>query len=60
MSENERKNIVKKFVAQWSGRGYEKGESHSFWLNGINLSDAVIKAHGSDISAISLKEPLTS
>ena len=26
-------NDVKKFVAQWSGRGYEKGESHSFWLS---------------------------
>ena len=24
---------VKKFVAQWSGRGYEKGETHSFWLS---------------------------
>ena len=26
-------NDIKKFVAQWSGRGYEKGESHSFWLS---------------------------
>ena len=26
-------NDVKKFIAQWSGRGYEKGESHSFWLS---------------------------
>ncbi|MBO4780152.1 MAG: methylase, partial [Selenomonadaceae bacterium] len=33
MSETERKNIVKKFVTQWSGRGYEKGETHSFWLS---------------------------
>ena len=24
---------VKKFVAQWNGRGYEKGETHSFWLS---------------------------
>ena len=24
---------VKKFVAQWSSRGYEKGETHSFWLS---------------------------
>ena len=23
---------VKKFVAQWTGRGYEKGESQPFWL----------------------------
>ena len=33
MSETERKNVVKKFVTQWSGRGYEKGETHSFWLS---------------------------
>lgn len=33
MSETERKNVVKKFVAQWSERGYEKGETHSFWLS---------------------------
>ena len=26
-------NNVKKFVNQWSGRGYEKGETHSFWLS---------------------------
>ena len=26
-------NDIKKFVTQWSGRGYEKGESHSFWLS---------------------------
>ena len=24
---------IKKFVGQWSGRGYEKGETHSFWLS---------------------------
>ena len=33
MSETERKNVVKKFVTQWSERGYEKGETHSFWLS---------------------------
>ena len=33
MSEIERKNVVKKFVTQWSERGYEKGETHSFWLS---------------------------
>ena len=26
-------NDIKKFVAQWSGCGYEKGETHSFWLS---------------------------
>ena len=33
MSDTERKNVVKKFVTQWSRRGYEKGETHSFWLS---------------------------
>ncbi len=26
-------NDIKKFVAQWSGRGYEKGEIQPFWLS---------------------------
>ena len=26
-------NDIKKFVTQWSGRGYEKGETHTFWLS---------------------------
>ena len=26
-------NDVKKFIAQWSGRGYEKGEMQPFWLS---------------------------
>ena len=33
MNELERKSTVKRFVAQWLGRGYEKGESQSFWLS---------------------------
>lgn len=26
-------NRVKDFVKQWTGRGYEKGETHAFWLS---------------------------
>ena len=26
-------NKIKNFVAQWTGRGYEKGEAQSFWLS---------------------------
>ena len=26
-------NRVKDFVKQWTGRGYEKGETHTFWLS---------------------------
>ena len=33
MNEIERKNSVEKFVAQWTGCGYEKGEAQSFWLS---------------------------
>ena len=32
MNESERKAAVKRFVAQWSGHGYEKGETQSFWF----------------------------
>lgn len=26
-------NRVKDFVKQWTGRGYEKGETYTFWLS---------------------------
>ena len=26
-------NRIKDFVRQWTGRGYEKGETHTFWLS---------------------------
>ena len=32
MNEVQRKSAVKRFVVQWSGHGYEKGEMQSFWL----------------------------
>lgn len=33
MDEKEQKVAAEKFVRQWIGRGYEKGESQSFWLS---------------------------
>ncbi len=33
MNEKEQKAAAKKFVETWKGRGYEKGETHSFWLS---------------------------
>ncbi|MBR2632427.1 MAG: class I SAM-dependent DNA methyltransferase, partial [Lentisphaeria bacterium] len=33
MSDAQQRNAAKKFVAEWSGRGYEKGETHTFWIN---------------------------
>lgn len=39
----ERSLSVKKFVTQWSGHGYEKGETQTFWLSllrdGLNVSE---------------------
>lgn len=32
MNNSERKICIKKFVSNWTGHGYEKGETHSFWL----------------------------
>ncbi|MFI3230753.1 MAG: DNA methyltransferase [bacterium] len=32
MIEKDRVKLVAKFVDDWAGRGYEKGESHSFWI----------------------------
>ena len=33
MKESEQKAAAKKFAETWKGRGYEKGETHSFWLS---------------------------
>ena len=35
MSETDRKLAVKKFVATWKNRGYEKGDTQIFWLSFI-------------------------
>ena len=33
MTQAEQKNTAKKFVENWNGKGYEKGESQKFWLD---------------------------
>ena len=33
MSHSQRRETIKAFVDRWKGRGYEKGESQSFWLD---------------------------
>lgn len=33
MSHSQRREAIKAFVGRWKGRGYEKGESQSFWLD---------------------------
>ena len=32
LTDAQQRNAAKKFVAEWEGRGYEKGETHAFWM----------------------------
>ena len=32
LTDAQQRNAAKKFAAGWKGRGYEKGETHSFWM----------------------------
>ena len=49
MTNARQRSAAKKFAAEWKGRGYEKGESHSFWLSllrnvyGIEESEQFIR-----------------
>ena len=33
MDDKEQKRAAKKFVEFWHGKGYEKGQTQSFWLS---------------------------
>lgn len=33
MTDAQRRTAAKEFAAQWAGKGYEKGQSQSFWLS---------------------------
>ena len=33
MTQIEQQKSAKKFIENWSGKGYEKGESQKFWLD---------------------------
>jgi hypothetical protein len=33
MNDRQQKEAAKEFVKEWTGKGYEKGQSHSFWLS---------------------------
>ena len=33
LTDVQQRNAAKKFAAEWEGRGYEKGETHAFWIN---------------------------
>ena len=32
LTDAQQRNAAKKFAAEWHGRGYEKGETHAFWM----------------------------
>ena len=33
LTDAQQRSAAKKFTAEWQGRGYEKGETHAFWIN---------------------------
>ena len=33
LTDTQQRNAAKKFAAEWKDRGYEKGETHAFWIN---------------------------
>jgi len=33
LTDSQMRIAAKKFAAEWNGRGYEKGETHAFWIN---------------------------
>ena len=45
VTENERRANIKKFVEYWQGRGYEKGESQTFWLSLLSEVLGVERPH---------------
>ena len=38
MTQTEQKKAAKKFIENWSGKGYEKGEAQKFWLDLVEQS----------------------
>ena len=64
LTDAQQRNAAKKFAAEWKGRGYEKGETHAFWLEllhdicgvknpaqFINFESQVLLGHTSFIDA---------
>ena len=37
LTDAQRRSAAKKFVEEWNGRGYEKGETHAFWLELLQM-----------------------
>ena len=43
MNDTEQRNNAKEFAEEWKDRGYEKGESQTFWLELLNSLGFLIK-----------------
>ena len=41
-SDVKQRNAAKKFAAEWTGKGYEKGETHAFWMDLLQTVCGVI------------------
>ena len=37
LTDAQRRSAAKKFVEEWNGRGYEKGETHAFWIELLQM-----------------------
>ena len=37
LTDAQQRNAAKKFAAEWNGRGYEKGETHAFWMELLHM-----------------------
>lgn len=42
MTDTQQKSAAKKFVANWTGKGYEKGQSQAFWLELLYFLDVLL------------------
>lgn len=49
LTDSEQRVAAKKFVAEWAGRGYEKGDTQLFWISllshvfGVQDTDSYIR-----------------
>ena len=42
LTDAQQRNAAKKFAAEWNGRGYEKGETHAFWMELLHIVCGVV------------------
>ena len=42
LTDAQQRNAAKKFAAEWHGRGYEKGETHAFWIELLHMVCGVV------------------